>query len=98
MKDILRGSKISAFDGSIIANLASLMTPGRGRLLVKAARNFRVEDRQTDENHDVRQRFDELRAAPPSFRRIIRNSRLCSSIRFSILTVLPSYVFALTKS
>jgi hypothetical protein len=49
MKEILRGDKISAFDGSIIANLASLMTPGQGRLLVKAARNFRVKDLQTDE-------------------------------------------------
>jgi hypothetical protein len=50
MKEILRGDKISAFDGSIIANLASLTTPGQGRLLVKAARNFRVKDLQTDEN------------------------------------------------
>jgi hypothetical protein len=50
MKEILRGNKISAFDGSIIANLASLMTPGQSRLLVKAARNFRVQDLQTDEN------------------------------------------------
>src|ERR1700747_3250228 len=30
--------------------------------------------------------------------RIIRHSRLCSSIRFNIHTVLPSYVLALTKS
>jgi len=30
--------------------------------------------------------------------RIIRHSRLCSSVRFNILTVLPSYVLALTKS
>jgi hypothetical protein len=50
MKEILRGNKISAFDGSIIANLASLMTPGQSRLSVKAARNFRVTDLQTDEN------------------------------------------------
>jgi len=50
MKEILRGNKISAFDGSIIANLASLMPPGQSRLLVKAARNFRVKDLQTDEN------------------------------------------------
>jgi hypothetical protein len=50
MKDILRGNKISAFDGSIIANLAALMTPGQNRLLVKAARNFRVKEIQTDEN------------------------------------------------
>ena len=50
MKEILRGNKISAFDGSIIANLASLMTPGQNRLLVKAARNFRVKDLQTDDN------------------------------------------------
>src|SRR5260370_40688820 len=50
MKEILRGDKISAFDGSIIANLASLMAPGQNRLLVKAARNFRVKDLQTDEN------------------------------------------------
>ena len=41
MKDILRGNKISSFDGSIIANLASLMTPGRNRLLVRAARDLR---------------------------------------------------------
>jgi hypothetical protein len=50
MKEILRGNKISAFDGSIIANLASLMTPGHSRPLVKAARNFRVKDIQTDDN------------------------------------------------
>jgi hypothetical protein len=50
IKEILRGNKISAFDGSIIANLASLMTPGQSRLSVKAARNFRVTDLQTDEN------------------------------------------------
>jgi hypothetical protein len=50
MKEILRGNKISAFDGSIIANLASLMTPGQNRLSVKAARDFRVKDTQTDEN------------------------------------------------
>jgi hypothetical protein len=50
MKEILRGDKISTFDGSIIANLASLMTPSQGRLLVKAARDFRVKDLQTDEN------------------------------------------------
>jgi hypothetical protein len=50
MKDILRGNKISDFDGSIIANLASLMTPSQGRLLVKTARNFRVKDLQTDDN------------------------------------------------
>jgi hypothetical protein len=50
MKDILRGDKISSFDGSIIANLASLMKPGQNRLLVKAARDFRVKDIQTDEN------------------------------------------------
>lgn len=50
MKEILRGNNISAFDGSIIANLASLMPPGQSRLLVKGARNFRVKDLQTDEN------------------------------------------------
>jgi hypothetical protein len=50
MKDILRGNKISSFDGSIIANMASLMTPGHNRLLVKAARDLRVKDLQTDEN------------------------------------------------
>jgi len=50
MKDILRGNKISSFDGSIIANLASLMTPGHNRVLVKAARDLRVKDLQTDEN------------------------------------------------
>ena len=50
MKEILRGDKMSAIDGSIIANLASLMASGRGHLLVKAARNLRVKDLQTDEN------------------------------------------------
>jgi hypothetical protein len=50
MKEILRGNKISAFDGSIIADLASLMTPGQNHLMVRAARNFRVKDLQTDEN------------------------------------------------
>jgi hypothetical protein len=50
IKEILRGNKISSFDGGIIANLSSLMTPGQSRLLVKAARDFRVKDLQTDEN------------------------------------------------
>jgi len=50
MKDILRGNKISSFDGNIIANLTSLMTPGHNRVLVKAARDLRVKDLQTDEN------------------------------------------------
>jgi hypothetical protein len=50
MKDILRGDKISAFDGSIIANLALLMTSGQNRLSVKAARDFRVNEIQTDAN------------------------------------------------
>jgi hypothetical protein len=50
MKDILRGNKISSFDGNIIANLTSLMTPGHNRVLVKAARTLRVKDLQTDEN------------------------------------------------
>jgi hypothetical protein len=50
MTDILRGDKISAFDGSVIANLASLMSPGQNRLLVKAARDFRVKEIQTEEN------------------------------------------------
>lgn len=50
MKDILRGNKISSFDGSIIANLASLMTPGHNRILVKTARDLRAKDIQTDEN------------------------------------------------
>jgi hypothetical protein len=50
IKEILRGNKISAFDGSIIANLASLMSSGRSRLLVKAARDLRAKDLQTDEN------------------------------------------------
>ena len=43
MKDMFRGNKISSFDGSIIANLASLMTPGHNRLLVKAARRYARE-------------------------------------------------------
>lgn len=50
MKEILRGDTISAFDGSIIANLALLMAHGRGQLLVKAARKFRMKDMQTDDN------------------------------------------------
>ncbi|HEY2859090.1 MAG TPA: hypothetical protein VGJ21_11785 [Terracidiphilus sp.] len=50
MKELLRGNKILAFDGSIIANLASLTIPGHNRLLVKAARDFRAKDLQTDEN------------------------------------------------
>ena len=50
IKEILRGNQISAFDGSIIANLALLVSPGNGRLSVKAARNFRRKDLQTDEN------------------------------------------------
>jgi len=50
MKEILRGDKISSFDGSVIANLASLMPPGQSRLSVQASRNFRMKDLQTDEN------------------------------------------------
>ena len=50
MKEMLRENNISAFDGSIIANLASLMTPGHSRLLLKSARNLRIKDIQTDEN------------------------------------------------
>jgi hypothetical protein len=49
MTEILRGNKISVFDGSIIANLASLAA-GENRLSVKAARNIRIKDLQTDEN------------------------------------------------
>jgi hypothetical protein len=41
---------MSAFDGSVIADLASLIPPGQNRLLVKAARDFRITDIQTDEN------------------------------------------------
>ena len=50
MKDVLRGDKISTFDGSVIADLASLTPPSQNRLSVKAARDFRVKDIQTDEN------------------------------------------------
>jgi hypothetical protein len=50
MKDILRGNKISAFDGSIIANLAALQTSGQPPLQVKPARSLRIKDLQTDDN------------------------------------------------
>lgn len=50
MNEILRGDTISAFDGSIIANLALVMAHGPGQLVVKAARKFRMKDLQTDDN------------------------------------------------
>jgi hypothetical protein len=50
MKDILRGNKISTFDGEIIAGIASLMPRGQLRPAVKGARDIRVQDLETNGN------------------------------------------------
>ncbi|HEY1580174.1 MAG TPA: hypothetical protein VGF82_24170 [Terracidiphilus sp.] len=50
MKNILRGNKISSVDGSIIAGLVGLMAPGHFKPEVKAARDIRPEDLETNEN------------------------------------------------
>ncbi len=44
MKDILRGNKISSFDGNIIAGLTALVPSGQPRPSVKAARHTRMPD------------------------------------------------------
>ncbi len=50
MKDILRGDKISTFDGEIIAGLASLIPRIQSRPAVKGARDIRVQDLETNGN------------------------------------------------
>jgi hypothetical protein len=50
MKDILRGNKISTFDGEIIAGIASLMPRNQSRPAVKGARDIRVQDLETNGN------------------------------------------------
>jgi hypothetical protein len=50
MKDILRGNKISAFDGDIIAGLASVMARSQLRPTVKGARDARVRDLETSDS------------------------------------------------
>ena len=50
MKDILRGDKISTFDGEVIAGLATLMPRTQSPPAVKGARNTRVQDLETNGN------------------------------------------------
>jgi hypothetical protein len=50
MKDILRGNKISTFDGEIIAGITSLMPRSQLRPAVKGARDIRVQDLETNGN------------------------------------------------
>jgi hypothetical protein len=50
MKDILRGNKISTFDGEIVAGIASLIAGGQPHPTVKGARDIRVPDLETNEN------------------------------------------------
>src|SRR6266702_1604560 len=50
MRDILRGDKISTFDGEIIAGLATLMPRTQSLPAVKGARNIRVQDLETNGN------------------------------------------------
>ena len=50
MRDILRGNKISTFDGEIIAGIASLIPRGQLRPTVKGARDIRVQDLETNGN------------------------------------------------
>jgi hypothetical protein len=50
MKDILRGDKISTFDGEIIAGLATLMPRSQSLPAVKGARSIRVQDLETNGN------------------------------------------------
>jgi len=48
MRDILRGNKISTFDGEIIAGITSLMPRNQSPPAVKGARDIRVPDLETD--------------------------------------------------
>ena len=50
MSDILRGDKISSYDGGIIAGLAALTPRNDYRLAVEGARGTRMQDLQTDGN------------------------------------------------
>jgi hypothetical protein len=50
MKNILRGNKISSFDGNIIVGLAALVPSGQPRPFVKAARDTRMPDLETNGN------------------------------------------------
>ncbi len=50
MKDILRGNKISTFDGEIIAGLTTLIPRTQSRPTVKGARDIRVQDLETNGN------------------------------------------------
>lgn len=48
MRDILRGNKMSTFDGEIIAGITSLMSRNQSRPAVKGARDVRVPDLETN--------------------------------------------------
>jgi len=50
MKEILRGNKISTFDGEIISGLASLIPRMQSQPAVKGARDIRVQDLETNGN------------------------------------------------
>jgi hypothetical protein len=50
MKDILRGNKIASVDGNIIASLIALVPSGQPRPSIKAARDIRMPDLETNGN------------------------------------------------
>jgi hypothetical protein len=50
IRDILRGNKIAAFDGNIIAGVVSLLSPGQPRPLIRGARDIRIQDIETNDN------------------------------------------------
>jgi hypothetical protein len=50
IKDILRGNKISTFDGSIMAGIVSLLVPGQTRPTIRGARDIRIQDIETNDN------------------------------------------------
>lgn len=50
MKDILRGNKIASVDGTIIAGLVALVPSGQPRPSIKAARDIRMPDLETNGN------------------------------------------------
>jgi len=50
IEDILRGDKISIFDGKFIASIASLLPSGHSRLTVRGGRNIRIQDIEANDN------------------------------------------------
>jgi hypothetical protein len=48
--DILRGNKISTFDGDIIAGIVSLLPTGHPRPTIRGARDIRIQDIEANDN------------------------------------------------